>query len=84
MRLFYDKDATSQILVTFGIALIVEESLRLIFGGTTQQYPMPLGSAGSLSLGVFAVSGVPPALALGIIVMVVGWSGSSSSAPTTA
>ena len=44
LRPFYDKDATSQILVTFGIALIVEETLRLIFGATTQQYP-PLAGA---------------------------------------
>ncbi len=27
--------------VTFGIALVVEETLRLIFGATTQQYPLP-------------------------------------------
>ena len=39
LRPFYGKDVTSQILVTFGIALIVEETLRLIFGATTQQYP---------------------------------------------
>jgi len=31
LRSFYDKEATSQLLVTFGIALVVEESLRLIF-----------------------------------------------------
>src|ERR1700692_2782028 len=32
LRSFYAKDPTSQILVTFGIALVVEETLRLIFG----------------------------------------------------
>jgi branched-chain amino acid transport system permease protein len=41
LRYFYDKTPTAQILVTFGIALVVEETLRLIFGGTTQQYPTP-------------------------------------------
>ncbi len=39
LRFFYDKEPTSQLLLTFGIALVVQESLRLIFGGTTRQFP---------------------------------------------
>lgn len=50
LRSFYDKEPTSQILVTFGIAVIVEEGLRLIFGGTTQQYPLPDWLGGSIPL----------------------------------
>ena len=49
LRSFYDKEPTAQLLVTFGIALVVEESLRLIFGATTQQYPMPAALAGLVS-----------------------------------
>jgi branched-subunit amino acid ABC-type transport system permease component len=41
LRFFYGKDATSQLLLTFGIALVVQESLRLAFGGTTRQFPLP-------------------------------------------
>ncbi len=41
LRFFYGKDATSQLLLTFGIALVVQETLRLVFGGTTRQFPLP-------------------------------------------
>jgi branched-chain amino acid transport system permease protein len=68
---FYGKDVTSQILVTFGIALIVEESLRLIFGATTQQYPAMPGLATSVSLGVFIYPLYRLLFAGGVIVMLV-------------
>ena len=51
LRRFYDKEPTSQILVTFGVAIVVEETLRLIFGGTTRSYPVPAALASSLNLG---------------------------------
>jgi branched-chain amino acid transport system permease protein len=50
LRFFYDKEPTSQILLTFGIAIIVEETLRLTFGGTTQQYPLPAALGGSIAI----------------------------------
>jgi branched-chain amino acid transport system permease protein len=68
---FYGKDVTSQILVTFGIALIVEESLRLIFGATTQQYPAMPALATSVSLGVFIYPLYRLLFAAGVIVMLV-------------
>ena len=69
LRGFYAKDATSQLLVTFGIALIVEESLRLIFGATTQQYPVPPELTGAFSLGVFSYPAYRLLFAAGVIVM---------------
>jgi branched-chain amino acid transport system permease protein len=69
LRPFYGKDATSQILVTFGIALIVEEALRLIFGATTQQYPPIAGLATSLSLGSITYPAYRLIFAAGVIVM---------------
>jgi branched-chain amino acid transport system permease protein len=71
LRRFYAKDATSQILVTFGIALIVEETLRLIFGSTTQQYPVPAALAASVSLGAFVYPAYRLLFAAGVIVMLV-------------
>lgn len=50
LRLFYEREPTAQILVTFGIALVVEEALRLGFGGTTRQVPIPAGLDGAVSL----------------------------------
>jgi branched-chain amino acid transport system permease protein len=50
LRRFYHKEPTSQILLTFGIALVVEEALRMMFGGTTQQYPLPSWLGGSIAM----------------------------------
>jgi branched-chain amino acid transport system permease protein len=69
LRLFYDKEPTAQLLVTFGIALVVEESLRLIFGATTQQYKMPEALQGSVSLGAFTYPAYRLLFAGGVIVM---------------
>jgi branched-chain amino acid transport system permease protein len=71
LRRFYDKDATAQILVTFGIALIVEESLRLIFGATTQQYPAFDAMNASVSLGAFVYPLYRLLFSAGVIVMLV-------------
>jgi branched-subunit amino acid ABC-type transport system permease component len=71
LRSFYEKEATAQLLLTFGIALVVEETLRLIFGGTTQQYPLPPSLTGSLSLGILTYPAYRIYFALGVIVMLV-------------
>jgi len=71
LRLFYDKEPTSQILVTFGVAIVVEESLRLIFGGTTRQFPLPDALSGSFNLGFANYPTYRLLLAAGIIALVV-------------
>lgn len=50
LRFFYRKDPTSQLLLTFGIALVVQESLRLLFGATTRQFPVPAALASSATI----------------------------------
>ena len=69
LRAFYDKEPTAQLLVTFGIALVVEESLRLIFGATTQQYAMPDALQGSVTLGPITYPAYRLLFAGGVIVM---------------
>jgi branched-chain amino acid transport system permease protein len=69
LRLFYDKEPTAQLLVTFGIALVVEETLRLIFGATTQQYAMPASLQGSVTLGPITYPAYRLLFAGGVIVM---------------
>jgi branched-chain amino acid transport system permease protein len=70
LRYFYARDTTAQILVTFGIAVVVEETLRLIFGGTTRTYAIPAALSGSLNLGFTQYPTYRIALAVGIIVLV--------------
>ena len=71
LRNFYDKEPTSQLLVTFGIALVVEETLRFIFGSTTQQYVMPAALQGSVTLGPIEYPAYRLLFAAGVIVMLV-------------
>ncbi len=69
LRSFYEKEPTAQLLVTFGIALVVEESLRLIFGATTQQYKMPEALQGSFTIGPITYPAYRLLFAAGVIVM---------------
>jgi branched-chain amino acid transport system permease protein len=69
LRPFYEKDPTAQLLLTFGIALVVEESLRLIFGATTLQYPLPEFLKGSAYLGPIEYPAYRLLFAGGVIVL---------------
>jgi branched-chain amino acid transport system permease protein len=70
LRQFYEKTPTAQILVTFGIALVVEESLRLIFGGTTQQFPTPDALKGAVNLGIITYPAYRLLFAAGVLLMI--------------
>ncbi len=71
LRRFYEKEPTAQILLTFGVALVVQESLRLIFHSATRQYPVPSQLIGSLNLGFTQYPIYRVVFALGIIVLVI-------------
>ena len=70
LRLFYDKEPTAQILVTFGVAIVVEETLRLIFGGTTRSFPVPAAIGGSFDLGFTQYPAYRLIFAVGIVLLV--------------
>lgn len=44
-RAFYDRPDTDQILVTFGLAIIVQELLRVSVGSNSQPFPQPIDGA---------------------------------------
>jgi branched-chain amino acid transport system permease protein len=71
LQRFYSKEPTSQILVTFGIALVVEESIRAIFGSSTQNYVLPDWLTGSINLGYITYPASRAYFALAIVVLVV-------------
>ena len=71
LRFFYDKEPTSQILLTFGLAVIAEETLRLIFGGTTQQYPLPDWLQGSIALAGLQYPAYRIYMAIAIVAIVI-------------
>jgi branched-chain amino acid transport system permease protein len=71
LRRFYDKDPTAQILVTFGIAIVIEETLRLIFTGTTLTYPVPAWVSAPLNLGFIQYPTYRVVFALAIVLLIV-------------
>lgn len=52
MRFFYGDKHTQQILVTFGLALVVQELARWIFGGTAQPFPPPEWAEIPVNIGI--------------------------------
>lgn len=51
VRLFYQRPPEDQILVTFGIAIIVVEAVRAVFGGDAQRVPTPSWGRGITQMG---------------------------------
>jgi branched-chain amino acid transport system permease protein len=50
-RPFYDRPDTDQILVTFGVLLVLQELIRAIVGGRSINFSRPGWAAGAISLG---------------------------------
>jgi branched-chain amino acid transport system permease protein len=51
IRLYYDRPAEDQILVTFGVGIVVVEGVRFVFGGLSQRVPLPSWGEGIVQLG---------------------------------
>jgi len=51
IRRFYDRPAEDQLLVTFGIAIVIVELVRLGFGSLSKSVPPPVWAGGVTSLG---------------------------------
>lgn len=52
IQFFYRRPVTDQILVTFGLALIIQELLRWMFGGATQPFPPPQWALIPVDIGI--------------------------------
>lgn len=52
IRFFYKRPVTDQILVTFGLALVVQEVLRWLFGGTAQPFNPPIWALIPIDIGI--------------------------------
>lgn len=55
-RHFYRKDPILSILLTFGLAMIIEQSLRMIFGAAPQPFSIPPALHGTVIVGDFLYS----------------------------
>ncbi len=50
IRHFYDRPHTDQILVTFGLAIVIQEALKWIFGATSVPFQLPSWGVGVVPL----------------------------------
>lgn len=73
IRFFYNRPVTDQILVTFGLALVIQEGLRWMFGGTAQPFNPPIWALIPIDIGIgyyppwrLLVIGVTAAVVLGL------------------
>jgi branched-chain amino acid transport system permease protein len=51
IRRFYDRPHEDQILVTYGIGIVLVEAVRAAFGGNSQRVPLPSWGRGATELG---------------------------------
>ena len=51
IRRFYERPAEDQILLTFGLGIVIVELVRLVFGSLSKQVPPPTWAAGITPLG---------------------------------
>ena len=51
MRLYYSRPPEDQILVTFGIGIILIEAVRAVYGGISQSVPTPVWGLGVVHIG---------------------------------
>lgn len=49
-RPFYDRPDTDQILLTFGLAIVLQESFRVLFGGNSLPFNQPAWASGPIDL----------------------------------
>ena len=59
MRLFYQRPPEDQILVTFGIGIVLVEAVRAVFGSDTQHMPAPSWGEGVTRAGLPDLSHLP-------------------------
>lgn len=59
IRYFYDRPHTDQILVTFGLALVIEETLKWIFGANNVPFALPEWGQGQ-TIFYSAIDKIPP------------------------
>ena len=76
IRFYYARPKEDQILVTFGLGIMLVEAVRYVFGGLSQPVPLPSWGQGIVNLGIFIyplyrveVIGIVSALLLGFYLL---------------
>lgn len=68
LKRFYQKDPALGLLFTFGLAMVVEQALRMVFGASPKQFAIPEFAQGQMMAGDF----VYPYYRFGILAIALG------------
>ena len=77
-RPFYDRPDTDQILLTFGLAIVVQELFKILFGGQSYNFARPAWASGPVSVPIIGsfpqwrlyVLGITAALVIGVYLLI--------------
>ena len=72
LRRLYQEDPLQGLLLTFGLAMVLEQAIRILWGLAPKQFGVPPGLGGALQLGAFAYSKYRAFVLFAVVVLVAG------------
>jgi len=72
LRRLYLEDPLQGLLLTFGLAMVLEQGIRLVWGLSPKQFAVPPGLAGALALGSLTYSKYRSFILLAVVLLIVG------------
>jgi branched-chain amino acid transport system permease protein len=72
LRRLYVEDPLQGLLLTFGLAMVLEQGIRLLWGLSPKQFEVPTGLAGALALGSLTYSKYRSFILLAVVLLIVG------------
>ena len=72
LRRLYVEDPLQGLLLTFGLAMVLEQGIRLVWGLSPKQFEVPPGFAGALALGALTYSKYRSFILLAVVLLIVG------------
>ena len=72
LRRLYLEDPLQGLLLTFGLAMVLEQGIRLVWGLSPKQFEVPAGLAGALALGSLTYSKYRSFILLAVVLLIVG------------
>lgn len=72
LRRLYTEDPLQGLLLTFGLAMILEQGIRIVWGLSPKSFELPAAFAGALELGAFAYSKYRSFVLLCVVLLILG------------
>jgi branched-chain amino acid transport system permease protein len=72
LRRLYLEDPLQGLLLTFGLAMVLEQGIRMVWGLSPKQFEVPVGLAGALTLGPLTYSKYRSFILVAVVVLIIG------------